>query len=68
MAQDIEDMDAVALLKADHRKVEEIFAAFEKARSDDRKRERAFSKAAKISSTFRWSALSSATASMSSMA
>lgn len=34
-----EDMDAVALLKADHRKVEEIFAAFEKARSADRKRE-----------------------------
>jgi hemerythrin superfamily protein len=34
-----EDMDAVALLKADHRKVEEIFAAFEKARSPDRKRE-----------------------------
>ena len=39
MAQNIENMDAVALLKADHRKVEEIFAAFEKARSDDRKRE-----------------------------
>jgi len=30
-------MDAVALLKADHRKVEEIFADFEKARGKDRK-------------------------------
>ena len=30
-------MDAVALLKADHRKVEEIFAAFEKATGKDRK-------------------------------
>ena len=30
-------MDAVALLKADHRKVEEIFAEFEKARGKDRK-------------------------------
>ena len=39
MAQSYENMDAVAMLKADHRKVEEIFAAFEKARSDDRKRE-----------------------------
>ena len=39
MAQTYEQMDAVAMLKADHRKVEEIFAAFEKARSDDRKRE-----------------------------
>ena len=39
MAQTYEEMDAVAMLKADHRKVEEIFAAFEKARSPDRKRE-----------------------------
>jgi hemerythrin superfamily protein len=31
-------MDAVALLKADHRKVEELFAAFEKASGDGRKR------------------------------
>ena len=31
MAQTYEQMDAIALLKADHRKVEEIFAAFEKA-------------------------------------
>ena len=29
--------NAVALLKADHRKVEELFESFEKARSDDRK-------------------------------
>lgn len=29
--------DAVALLKADHRKVEELFEQFEKARSKDRK-------------------------------
>ena len=28
-------MDAVALLKADHRKVEELFEKFEKARKDD---------------------------------
>ncbi|MGV8929650.1 MAG: hemerythrin domain-containing protein [Brevundimonas sp.] len=33
MAQTYEEMDAIALLKADHRKVEEIFAAFEKATS-----------------------------------
>lgn len=39
MAQTYEQMDAVAMLKADHRKVEEIFDAFEKARSDERKRE-----------------------------
>lgn len=38
MTQTYEEMDAVAMLKADHRKVEEIFAAFEKARSVDRKR------------------------------
>ena len=29
--------DAIALLKADHRKVEELFEQFEKARGDDRK-------------------------------
>ena len=29
--------DAIALLKEDHRKVEELFAEFEKARGDDRK-------------------------------
>lgn len=38
MAQTYEDMDAVAMLKADHRKVEDIFEAFEKARGKDRKR------------------------------
>ena len=37
MAQSYEEMDAVALLKADHRKVEEIFAAFEKATSPAKK-------------------------------
>ena len=37
MAQTYEEMDAIAMLKADHRKVEEIFADFEKARSRDRK-------------------------------
>ncbi|RZI99337.1 MAG: hemerythrin domain-containing protein [Brevundimonas sp.] len=31
MAQTYEEMDAIALLKADHRKVEEIFEAFEAA-------------------------------------
>jgi len=31
--------DAIALLKADHRKVEDLFEQFEKARSSDRKRE-----------------------------
>lgn len=31
--------DAVALLKADHRKVEDLFAQYEKARSDKRKTE-----------------------------
>ena len=30
--------DAIALLKADHRKVEDWFAKFERARGDDRKR------------------------------
>lgn len=38
MTQTYEEMDAIAMLKADHRKVEEIFEAFEKARSLDRKR------------------------------
>jgi len=33
MAQTYEEMDAIAMLKADHRKVEDIFAAFEKATS-----------------------------------
>lgn len=37
MAQTYEEMDAIAMLKADHRKVEDIFAAFEKARGKDRK-------------------------------
>lgn len=37
MTQSYEEMDAIALLKADHRKVEEIFAAFEKATSKARK-------------------------------
>lgn len=32
-----EEMDAVELLMADHREVEEMFESFEKARSDDRK-------------------------------
>ena len=36
MAQ-AEPIDAVALLKADHRKVEDLFEQFEKARSKDRK-------------------------------
>jgi hypothetical protein len=31
--------DAIALLKADHRRVEALFEQFEKARSDDRKRD-----------------------------
>jgi hypothetical protein len=31
-------MDAVALLKADHRKVEDLFEQFEKSRSDDKKK------------------------------
>jgi len=37
MTQTYEELDAIALLKADHRKVEEIFAAFEKATSKTRK-------------------------------
>lgn len=39
MAQTYEEMDAIAMLKADHRKVEEIFEAFEKATSKTKKRE-----------------------------
>ena len=31
-------IDAVALLKADHRKVEDLFAKYEKARSEDKKK------------------------------
>jgi hypothetical protein len=34
---DSEFTDAIALLKADHRKVEDLFDAFEKARGDDKK-------------------------------
>ena len=37
MARTEEQMDAIAMLKADHRKVEEIFAAFEKATSPAKK-------------------------------
>ena len=37
MVQSYEEMDAIAMLKADHRKVEEIFEAFEKASSVSRK-------------------------------
>ncbi|CAN5288558.1 hypothetical protein BH10PSE1_BH10PSE1_25110 [soil metagenome] len=37
MAQSYEEMDAIAMLKADHRKVEDIFAEFEKATSSARK-------------------------------
>ncbi len=36
---DQEFTDAIAMLKADHRKVEELFEQFKKARSDDRKQE-----------------------------
>jgi len=39
MAQTYEEMDAIAMLKADHRKVEEIFEQFEKATSTAKKRE-----------------------------
>jgi hemerythrin superfamily protein len=38
VAQAYEDMDAIAMLKADHRKVEEIFAAFEAATSPAKKK------------------------------
>lgn len=37
MATSKKPMDAIALLKADHRTVEELFAQFEKTRSDERK-------------------------------
>lgn len=37
MAANIEDLDAIALLKADHRKVEDLFARFESARGAERK-------------------------------
>ncbi|HRD47394.1 MAG TPA: hemerythrin domain-containing protein [Caulobacter sp.] len=37
MAATAADQDAIALLKADHRKVEELFASFEKARGAERK-------------------------------
>ena len=39
MAQTYEEMDAIAMLKADHRKVEEIFADFEKATSKAKKQQ-----------------------------
>jgi len=39
MAQTYEEMDAIALLKADHRKVEEIFEQFEKATSSSKKQD-----------------------------
>jgi hemerythrin superfamily protein len=39
MAQSYDEMDAIAMLKADHRKVEEIFEAFEKAASKTKKQE-----------------------------
>lgn len=39
MARTYEEMDAIAMLKADHRKVEEIFAAFERATSRSRKQQ-----------------------------
>ena len=37
MAQTYDEMDAIAMLKADHRKVEEIFDQFAKARGKERK-------------------------------
>ncbi|RZJ42194.1 MAG: hemerythrin domain-containing protein [Brevundimonas sp.] len=37
MAKTYEEMDAIAMLKADHRKVEDIFEQFEKATSADKK-------------------------------
>lgn len=37
MAAPQDDLDAIALLKADHRKVEDLFASFESARGADRK-------------------------------
>jgi len=37
MTQTYEEMDAIAMLKADHRKVEDLFEKFESARGKDRK-------------------------------
>ena len=37
MTQSYEEMDAIAMLKADHRRVEDIFAAFEAAKSPAKK-------------------------------
>lgn len=37
MPRTYEEMDAIAMLKADHREVEELFAKFEKATGKDRK-------------------------------
>src|SRR5690606_33171143 len=37
MAQTYEEMDAIAMLKADHRRVEELFEKFEKATSPSKK-------------------------------
>ena len=39
MAQTYEEMDAIAMLKADHRKVEDIFEQFEKATSKAKKQQ-----------------------------
>ncbi|WP_298743637.1 hemerythrin domain-containing protein [uncultured Brevundimonas sp.] len=39
MARTYEEMDAIAMLKADHRKVEEIFEQFEKATSKAKKQQ-----------------------------
>ena len=39
MAQSYDEMDAIAMLKADHRKVEEIFQQFEKATSKAKKQQ-----------------------------
>ena len=39
MVQTYEEMDAIAMLKADHRKVEEIFEQFEKATSKAKKQQ-----------------------------
>jgi hypothetical protein len=36
------EKDAIALLKADHRKVEDLFEQFEKSRSDDKKKKLAY--------------------------
>jgi hypothetical protein len=42
-------MDAIAMLKADHRKVEELFESFEKARDAQRKRKLAMEICAELS-------------------